>query len=164
MNTMLGRKGLVKTSSTPGRTQTINFFLVNERCYFVDLPGYGYAKVPKAVQKRWGPMVEEYLTSRRVVEPPGLEGPGGLAGVIVILDIRRLPNEGDQNLLEWLSHFEIPAQVVLTKADKLKQNKQGKQRTAIARELSADPSSLIPFSSTTGHGKRELWARMAAWL
>lgn len=164
MNTMLGRKSLVKTSSTPGRTQTINFFLVNERCHFVDLPGYGYAKVPKAVQKRWGPMVEEYLTSRRVVEPSGLGSHGGLTGVIVILDIRRLPNQGDQDLLEWLTHFEIPAQVVLTKADKLKQNKQGKQRTAIARELSADPSSLILFSSTTGQGRRELWARMAAWL
>jgi GTP-binding protein len=164
MNAVLGRKNLVKTSSTPGRTQTINFFLVNERLHFVDLPGYGYAKVPKAVQRRWGPMVEEYLKSRRAGSPSESGGSVGLTGVVLILDIRRIPNDGDRNLLDWLGHFEVPACVVLTKADKLKQSKQNAQRMAIARELAADPASLILFSAKTGLGKRAFWSRVAAWL
>lgn len=153
MNALLGRKALVKTSSTPGRTQTINFFLINDHFSFVDLPGYGYAKVPKAVRKSWGPMVERYLKARQ-----------GLCAVVVILDIRRLPSQGDHDLLAWLAHYKIPAIVVLTKADKLKKNKQNQQRNAIARELSADPSLLTPFSATTGLGKRELWAAIEARL
>ncbi len=153
MNMLLGRKNLVKTSSTPGRTQTINFFLINDQFSFVDLPGYGYAKVPKAVRKSWGPMVERYLKTRE-----------GLSAVVVILDVRRLPNQGDHDLLAWLGHYKIPAIVALTKADKLKKNKQEKQRSAIARELSTDPSLLTLFSATTGLGKRELWAAIEALL
>jgi GTP-binding protein len=157
MNALLGRKNLVKTSSTPGRTQTINFFLINDRFFFVDLPGYGYAKVPKAVRESWGPMVEIYLKTRRLRPRPGPEANQGLCAVIVILDIRRLPNQGDHDLLNWLAHYKIPALVVLTKADKLKKNKQHSQRNAIAQELTTDPSSLILFSATTGLGKQELW-------
>ncbi len=157
MNTLLGRKKLVKTSSTPGRTQTINFFSINDRFYFVDLPGYGYAKAPKAVRKSWGPMVENYLKTRRAGEQTVPEASQGLCAVVVILDIRRLPNQGDHDLLAWLAHYEVPALVVLTKVDKLKKNQQGKQRSAIARELSTDPSSLILVSGTTGLGKQELW-------
>lgn len=164
MNTLLGRKNLVKTSSTPGRTQTINFFLINDHFCLVDLPGYGYAKVPKAVRKQWGPMVEAYLKSRRAGGPGGSEIHGGLRGVVVILDIRRLPNEGDAHLLDWLAHYDIPFQMVLTKTDKLKKGKQDKQRFAIARELSTDPASLAMFSAVTGQGKRELWDRLEAWL
>ncbi|MEE9491125.1 MAG: ribosome biogenesis GTP-binding protein YihA/YsxC [Dehalococcoidia bacterium] len=157
MNTLLGRKNLVKTSSTPGRTQTINFFSINDRFYFVDLPGYGYAKVPKAVRKSWGPMVETYLKSRGAGEESEPAASQGLCAVVVILDIRRLPNQGDHDLLAWLAHYKIPALVVLTKADKLKKNLQGKQRSAIARELSIDSSFLTMFSAATGLGKRELW-------
>jgi len=153
MNMLLGRKNLVKTSSTPGRTQTINFFLINDQFSFVDLPGYGYAKVPKAVRKSWGPMVERYLKTRE-----------GLCAVVVILDVRRLPNQGDHDLLAWLRHYKIPAILVLTKADKLKKSKQVKQRSAIARELSTDPFLLTLFSATTGLGKRELWAAIEALL
>lgn len=153
MNMLLGRKNLVKTSSTPGRTQTINFFLINDQFSFVDLPGYGYAKVPKAVRKSWGPMVERYLKTRE-----------GLSAVVVILDVRRLPNQGDHDLFAWLGHYKIPAILALTKADKLKKNKQEKQRSAIARELSTDPSLLTLFSATTGLGKRELWAVIEALL
>lgn len=164
MNTLLGRRNLVKTSSTPGRTQTINFFLVNNQFFCVDLPGYGYARVPKAVRRQWGPMVEEYLKRRRA-ESQGGSGPGhGLAGVVVILDIRRSPNDGDLNLLGWLSHFGIPACIVLTKADKLKKGKQAAQRQAISRALSVDPASPVLFSAATGVGKRELWDRIEAWL
>lgn len=153
MNTLLGSKNLVKTSSTPGRTQTINFFLINDQFSFVDLPGYGYAKVPKAVRKSWGPMVEKYLKTRE-----------GLCAVVVILDIRRLPNQGDHDLLAWLAHYKIPVILVLTKADKLKKNKQNQQRNAIARELSIDSSLLTLFSATTGLGKRELLATIEALL
>jgi GTP-binding protein len=164
MNTLLGRKKLVKTSSTPGRTQTINFFSINDRFYFVDLPGYGYAKVPKAVRKSWGPMVENYLKTRRAGEQTVPGASQGLCAVVVILDIRRLPNQGDHDLLAWLAHYEVPALVVLTKVDKLKKNQQAKQRSAIARELSTDPSSLILVSGTTGLGKQELWKAIESRL
>ncbi len=164
MNTLLGRKKLVKTSSTPGRTQTINFFSINDRLYFVDLPGYGYAKVPKAVRKSWGPMVETYLKTRRAGEESEPAASQRLCAVIVILDIRRLPNQGDHDLLAWLAHYKIPALVVLTKVDKLKKNQQGKQRSAIARELSIDPSFLILFSAVTGLGKQQLWKAVEAVL
>jgi len=164
MNTLLGRKKLVKTSSTPGRTQTINFFSINDRFYFIDLPGYGYAKVPKAVRKSWGPMVENYLKTRRAGEQTLPEASQGLCAVVVILDIRRLPNQGDHDLLAWLAHYEVPALVVLTKVDKLKKNQQAKQRSAIARELSTDPSSLILVSGTTGLGRQELWKAIESRL
>jgi len=164
MNTLLGRKHLVKTSSTPGRTQMINFFLINDRFCFVDLPGYGYAKVPKAVRESWGPMVETYLKTRRAGEQSRLGASQGLCAVVVILDIRRLPNQGDHDLLTYLAHYKIPALVVLTKADKFKKNKQASQRNAIARELSTEPSSLIPFSATTGLGKQPLWKAIEARL
>jgi len=153
INTLLGRKNLVKTSSTPGRTQTLNFFLINDGFYITDLPGYGYAKVPEAVRKKWGPMVETYLKSRT-----------GLGAVVVILDIRRLPNLADHDLLAWLAHYKIPEIVVLTKADKLNKNKQARQRALIAAELGKDPSSLIVFSAVTGLGKRTLWRALEAVL
>ena len=153
INTLLGRKKLVKTSSTPGRTQTINFFLINESIFFADLPGYGYANVPVAVKKKWGPMVETYLTIR-----------DGLRAVVVILDIRRSPNQADHDLFEWLAHYNIPKIVVLTKADKLKKGKQVLQRSRIAEELSVEPSSLIPFSASKGTGKQLLGKAVEAML
>ena len=146
INSLLGRKNLVKTSSKPGRTQTINFFLINDSFYFVDLPGYGYAKVPRAVRKNWGPMVEKYIKTRRE-----------LCAVVVILDIRRNPNQADHDLLAWLTHYNIGQIVVLTKADKLKRNKQAQQRTMIAEDLSKEFSSLILFSATSGLGRQGLW-------
>ncbi len=154
INTLLGRKNLVKTSSTPGRTQTINFFLINDSLYFVDLPGYGYAKAPVQVRKKWGPMVERYIETRE-----------GLCAVVVILDIRRTPNQQDHDLVAWLAYYNIPQVVVLTKADKLKRNKQVRQRTLIAEDLAIDPpSSLITFSASTGLGKRVLWKAIEAVL
>jgi GTP-binding protein len=153
INTLLGRKKLVKTSSTPGRTQTINFFLINEKLSFADLPGYGYAKVPMAVQKKWGPMVESYLKTR-----------GGLQAVVVILDIRRLPNQADHNLFAWLAHYNMSQIVVLTKADKLKRGKQAVQHARIAEALSMEPEALFLFSATTGAGKQPLWKAVEALL
>src|SRR5712664_2132670 len=108
MNSLLGVRGLARTSSTPGRTQLINFFLINEAFHFVDLPGYGYARVPRDVKKHWGPMVEKYLATR-----------AGLVLSIVITDSRREPTELDLLMKEWLEARGKPFIIVATKADKL---------------------------------------------
>ena len=146
INTLVNRKRLVKTSSTPGRTQLINFFDINNLITFVDLPGYGYAKVPAAVRKKWGPMIETYLSGRVT-----------LKGVVVILDIRRTPREEEHNLIVWLKHYSIARVLVLTKADKLSKTKQDKQRTAVASALDVDSSDLILFSAKSGQGRKDVW-------
>ncbi len=146
INTLVNRKRLVKTSSTPGRTQLINFFSINEAFSFVDIPGYGYAKVPKAVKKKWGPMIETYITTRKT-----------LKGVVLILDIRRTPGPEEMNMLDWLNHYEIPSVSVLTKSDKFSKAKQQIQRKEIANTLSADKDNLILFSAKSRQGKGEVW-------
>jgi len=146
INTLVNRKRLVKTSSTPGRTQLINFFDINSLITFVDLPGYGYAKVPIAVRKKWGPMIETYLSGRR-----------SLKGVVVIMDIRRVPREEEHNLIAWLEHYSIARILVLTKADKLSKNKQDKQRAVVARSLDVDSSELIMFSAKSRKGREDVW-------
>ena len=146
INTLANRKRLVKTSSTPGRTQLINFFDINDTVTFVDLPGYGYARVPAAVRRKWGPMIETYLSGRRT-----------LKGVVVILDIRRTPREEEFNLITWLEHYAIGRLFVLTKADKLSKTKQDKQRTAVAGSLMMDSSDLILFSAKSRKGREEVW-------
>ena len=153
INRILGVKKLVKTSSTPGRTQLINFFSVNDSVYFVDLPGYGYAKVPVEVQKKWGPMVETYLKDRSM-----------LRAVVVILDIRRTPNRMDLDLMDYLGYYGISQIPVLTKADKLKRGKQALQHRRIAECLGINFSSLILCSATTGMGANELWAALKEHL
>lgn len=153
INSLLGRKKLVKTSATPGRTQTINFFLINDSISFADLPGYGYAKVPLAVKKKWGPMVESYLKTR-----------AGLRAVVFILDIRRSPNQADHDLFGWLAHHGIPQILVLTKADKLKKGKQALQRARIAEAFSLEPQALFLFSAVNGTGKQLLWKAVEAVL
>ena len=147
INTLLNRKRLVKTSSTPGRTQLINFFNINHSFSFVDLPGYGYAKVPAAVRKKWGPMIETYLKKR-----PNLKG------VVTIMDIRRNPGQEEFDLFDWLQHYAIPTTHVLTKADKLSKPKQAVRHQAIARALSKDKGDLILFSAKSRQGKERLWA------
>jgi len=146
INTLVNRKRLVKTSSTPGRTQLINFFDINNLITFVDLPGYGYAKVPTAVRKKWGPMIETYLSGR-----PSLKG------VVVIMDIRRIPRQEEHNLIAWLEHYSIAKILVLTKADKLSKTKQDKQRAAVARSLDVDSSELIMFSAKSRKGREDVW-------
>ena len=146
INTLVNRKRLVKTSSTPGRTQLINFFDINNLITFVDLPGYGYAKVPTAVRKKWGPMIETYLSGRNT-----------LLGVVVILDIRRTPREEEQNLIAWLEHYSIARIMVLTKADKLSKTKREKQRAAVANALEVDSSDLILFSAKSRKGRDAGW-------
>jgi len=146
INTLVNRKRLVKTSSTPGRTQLINFFNINEKFSFVDIPGYGYAKVPASVKKTWGPMIETYITTRKTIK-----------GVVLIMDIRRIPRQEEMNMLNWLNHYDIPSIPVLTKSDKLSKTKQKKQLVEIANTLSADKDNLILFSAKSRQGKDEVW-------
>ena len=149
INTLLNRKRLVKTSSTPGRTQLINFFNINNTFSFVDLPGYGYAKVPDSVKKTWGPMVETYLSTRKT-----------LKGVVLILDIRRIPGIEDFNLIDWLSYYHIPVILALTKTDKLSKTKQIKQHLTAAETLAVDQKDLILFSSKSRLGKEAVWDKV----
>lgn len=149
INTLVNRKRLVKTSNTPGRTQLINFFLINKNFYFVDLPGYGFAKVPLAVKKKWGPMIETYLSQRST-----------LKGVVLLIDIRRIPGIEDSNLVAWLAQYGIALLPVLTKADKLSKTNQKKQRQAIASALGLTADRLILFSAKTRQGKEALWEQI----
>ena len=146
INVLVNRKRLVKTSSTPGRTQLVNFFDINDYITFVDLPGYGYAKVPTSVKKTWGPMIETYLSGRKT-----------LRGVVVILDIRRTPREEEHNLIAWLGHYSIATILVLTKVDKLSKTKQSKQLAVVARTLGVDTRDLIMFSAKTRKGRENVW-------
>ena len=147
INTLLNRKRLVKTSSTPGRTQLINFFNINEAFFFVDIPGYGYAKVPMAVKKKWGPMIETYIMTRETLE-----------GVVLLMDVRRTPGPEEMNMLDWLNHYDIPSVPVLTKSDKLSKTKQQKQLINITNTLSANKDHFILFSAKSRQGKEEVWS------
>ncbi|NIQ88094.1 MAG: YihA family ribosome biogenesis GTP-binding protein [Deltaproteobacteria bacterium] len=153
INKILNRKKLVRTSKTPGRTQLLNFFEINELWRFVDLPGYGYAKVPKEVQKRWRPMVENYLTTRV-----------NLRGMVWLLDIRREVSKEDLTLWDWLRTKELTVIVVITKADKLSKNKRNKQAASIAKSLGMKARELIQFSAISGEGKDEIWEALRQLL
>ena len=146
INTLVNRKHLVKTSSTPGRTQLINFFVINKAFSLVDLPGFGYAKVPAVVRKSWGPMIETYLSTRKT-----------LRGVVLIMDIRRIPGMKELNFIEWLRYYNIPGILVLTKSDKLSKNKQATQRKAIADALGVFKEDTILFSAKSRMGKDDVW-------
>jgi len=146
INKLVNRKRLVKTSSTPGRTQLINFFRVNDELSLVDLPGYGYAKVPVAVKKQWGPMVEAYIASR-----------SNLKAVVLLMDLRRTPRAEELNLMDWLHHYEVPTILVLTKADKLSKSNQNKQCRLAADTLGVDMQDFVLFSAKSGQGRDVLW-------
>lgn len=144
LNSLLGRRGLARTSNTPGRTQSINYFLINDAFYFVDLPGYGYAKVSKSMRADWGTMARDYLTDRRE-----------LALFIQLVDVRHDPTELDRQLNDWLVVNEKDHVVVATKSDKLSSNQLQKQLAAIKRELV--DSKIVAYSSSTGKGRDNLW-------
>jgi GTP-binding protein len=146
INTLVNRKNLAKTSSTPGRTQLINFFRINGNLSLVDLPGYGFAKVPLQVRQTWKPMVESYLQTRREIRL-----------VVVILDARRGPSAEDFNLLDWLDYHRIPSLLVLTKTDKLSQIEKAKQKKSIAGNPLLSGKPVLFFSAVSGEGKEELW-------
>ncbi len=150
INVLLNRKKLARTSSTPGRTQSINFYRVDNRVVLVDLPGYGFARVPSRIKKTWKEMVETYLRSR-----PNLKA------VIIILDIRRDPSPGDLALLEWLEHHGLPALPVLTKADKLSTHQAKHRSREIARLCgNISPEAFTLFSAKTGDGRATLWKKI----
>jgi len=146
LNILVNRKNLVKTSKTPGRTQLINFFLVNQSLSLVDLPGYGYARVPAAVKRTWGPMIETYLSERE-----------SLTSVVLIMDIRRLPKEHEFNFIDWLTEQHLPCIPILTKTDKLSKTRQMKQRFSISKLLGMAPDQLILFSAKNRSGLMEVW-------
>ena len=146
INTLVNRKNLAKTSSQPGRTQTINFFRVNEKISLVDLPGYGYAKVPIRIREAWKPMVESYLQTRE-----------GIRLVVLILDARRGASAQDLDLLDWLEYHGIPCLIVLTKADKLSAFERARQKKILAEAPLLKGKPFCFFSALTGEGKDELW-------
>ncbi len=147
MNTLVGRKQLAKTSQTPGRTQLINFFTVNKSISFVDLPGYGFAKVSRSVKKDWGDMIEVYLRERQ-----------NLAMVVFILDIRRDPSNDDLSLRDWLEYYRIPFTAVLTKSDKLSNNQAIGRKRIIEKLLGANTQKeTMLFSAKTQKGREALW-------
>jgi GTP-binding protein len=149
INGLLGVKGLARTSSTPGRTQTVNFYRVNRRHFFVDLPGYGYARAPKRIRERWGPMVEGFLERRKAV----------IALAVVLVDARHEPSDLDRTMLTWLVDRDIPRIVVGVKADKLSGNDRSKADRSLRRTLETAQDGVAPFlaSSVTGLGMKELW-------
>ncbi len=149
INVLLNRKNLVRTSATPGRTQLINFFNVNQHFVLVDLPGYGFAKVPVAVRKAWGPMVRTYLEIR-----------DSLVATVFIIDIRRTPGEEDLHLLDWLEEFGVPTIPVLSKIDKVSrsQRRQHIERIADVTGLPVDSFSL--FSALSREGIEDIRERI----
>jgi GTP-binding protein len=151
INSLLGVRGLARTSSTPGRTQSLNFFSINDRFRFVDLPGFGYARVPKAIKSSWGEMVTSYLAKRRQ-----------LVLSIHIVDSRHEPTKLDLQLHEWLEHSARPRLIVATKSDKLSNNELRESLGRVKRLFSKD--RVIFFSAKTGRGRDEIWRMIESSL
>ncbi|MBC1462362.1 YihA family ribosome biogenesis GTP-binding protein [Listeria welshimeri] len=147
INTMIRRKSMARISQKPGKTQTLNFYKIEEALFFVDVPGYGFAKVSKTEQEKWGVMIETYITSREQ-----------LRGVIQIVDLRHKPTEDDRMMYEFLKYYEIPVIVVATKADKIPRSKWQKNAKIVRETLDFDPDDkFVLFSSETKMGKDEAW-------
>ncbi len=145
LNKILNRKGLARVSSVPGKTVTINFYTVDD-VYFTDLPGYGYAKVSDNEKKRWADLMEGYFGSNRNIKL-----------VVVLTDMRRSITKDDVNMIEYLSHYDLPFAVVMTKSDKLNKTEYAKRMEEIKKELDGyNPIAVIPFSSLNGDGRDEL--------
>ena len=147
INRLLGRKNLARTSSQPGKTQTLNYYRINDFFYFVDVPGYGYAKVSRSERAAWGRFIERYLLGR---EP--------LRKVLLIVDVRHPPSKDDQAMYDWLAHNGLPIAVIATKADKIPRS-QWQKHVKLVRETLGMPKGdpVILFSSETGQGLDELW-------
>lgn len=150
INSFINRKNLARTSSQPGKTQTLNFYEINKEWFFVDLPGYGYAKSSKADRARWARFIETYLHDR-----------DQLTGVIQLIDMRHPPMDSDRDMVEWLLTYEVPILVAATKADKLSRGHWPKQIKQIRQALSLPETvPVIAYSAVSGQGKEEL----GAWL
>lgn len=153
INSLVNRRHLVKTGGTPGKTRLINFFIINNTFSFVDLPGYGYARVSASERGKWGKMVETYLKTRPT-----------LRGVVVLQDIRRMPGAEEIQLLDFLCHFRISAIMVLTKADKLSRNKQINQERRIQQALDLESDETLCFSAKSKLGIEALWEMIISLL
>lgn len=150
INAMIGRKALARTSSQPGKTRTINFYNVEDILYFVDLPGYGYAKAPRTEIEKWGKMIEEYLNKRET-----------LRGIVMLVDIRHEPGENDRLMYDWLKHYGYDIIIAATKKDKIKRSQIQKQLSLIKNTLKLAPEDrLIAFSGETKDGVEELWEEL----
>lgn len=147
INKMINRKNLARTSSKPGKTQTLNFFIINNMLHFVDVPGYGYAKAPKTERDSWGKMIETYLSTREQ-----------LKAVIMIVDLRHAPSKDDVAMYDYFKHHELPCVVIATKSDKIPKGKWQKHLKVVRETLQMDKSDeLLLFSSETGQGKDQAW-------
>ena len=154
INSLLNRKKLVKTSQTPGKTQEINFFKINNDFIFTDLPGYGFAKVPQPVRKRWGKMIEDYLLKRET-----------LLAVIFIIDLRRRPSQLDLSLQRWLEAHGVEYLLVGTKVDKLSQSEIKKQKDKLnVAYFDGGEGELLVYSSKSSRGRKELWSEITSRL
>ena len=154
INAVLNRKGVARVSQTPGKTQAVQFYLINEKFYLVDLPGYGYAKVPKSMSRSWGELVRGYL-----------ENAEDLRLIFLLLDVRRTPGEHDLQMHQWARELvDVDEKIVLTKADKLSNNQLATSRRDIAAELELEDENLIAASAVTKKGidqiRREMIARI----
>jgi GTP-binding protein len=147
INKMINRKSLARTSSKPGKTQTLNFYLINESLYFVDVPGYGFAKVSKKERDAWGRMIETYITTSEL-----------LRAVILIVDLRHPPSKDDVLMYDFLKHHELPVIIVATKADKIPKGKWQKHLKVVRETLNIQGNDeLHLFSSETAEGKDTVW-------
>jgi len=151
LNSLTARKGLAKTSSTPGKTQLINYFVINESCYFVDLPGYGYAKVDKGKKYEWGKLLSQYVSTRESINL-----------VVLLIDSRHPDMESDHFMAEFLEHCGRPYGVVLTKYDKLKQQAKAAARLAV-KSYSLKSKFIVNYSALSGQGKEELLEQIATY-
>lgn len=146
INKLVNRRRLARVSNTPGRTQLLNFFVVNEQFCLCDLPGYGFAKVPKAMKASWGRMIETYMLQREA-----------LRALVLLVDVRRTPGQFETDLIHWCSHHGHAVLPVVTKVDKLSKSKRGPALRGIATTLGVRPRSLIGWSAVTGEGLDPLW-------
>lgn len=154
INRMINRKNLARTSSTPGKTQHMNYYRINEALYFVDFPGYGYAKVSKTQRAAWGKMIEKYMLERQTLKL-----------VLMVVDLRHPPTKDDVMMYDWLQHYDIPICVVATKADKIPKSRWQKHVKVMKESLLLRSTDLfVMFSSELGVGKEELWAVIQSFV
>lgn len=147
VNTLLNRRNFARTSQTPGKTRTINFYLINQEFYFVDLPGYGYAKIAKSEKEKWGAIMERYLQEREE-----------LCAIFLLVDIRHEPTNDDVMMYEWIKHFGYNCVVIATKSDKISRGQYQKHMSIIRKKLQMDPNEkILPISSLKKTGVEEIW-------
>lgn len=147
INALMYRKAYARTSERPGKTQTINFYNINDTLYFVDLPGYGYAKVPQKVQEQWGKMINDYLENSSV-----------LRLVFLLVDIRHKPNQNDKQMYDWCIYYGFNPVVIATKEDKVKRSQKAKRVKEIKEALGVvEGTPVIPFSALNKNGREEIW-------